>query len=85
MKPKLRQTLPKPIPGNNQYPGELVERVTSDGQAIFVPIGDYPECKVVDHCLVIDTMLGIFARERSCDTIYLRRDSRFPGLVFSEF
>lgn len=84
MKPILRQACPKPIAGNNQYPGELIEVVNCLGEHSFVIYGEHHGFKVVDFCVVIDVSLGIFAREQSCDTIFLERDNTKSGMVFRE-
>ena len=84
-KPYIMSRLPKPIVGNNQYPGELIQVEDKDGNKFFVPPSHVYDFKVIDVCIVIDTVLGIFARERAVDTIFLERDHTRSGLVFREY
>lgn len=76
--------IPRPIRGNNQYPGELVEVIDWDGVTKYVrrPIAD--NLKVVDELILIDPTLGIYAKEKACDTIFLERDRSESGVVFME-
>jgi len=83
-KPILRQTHPHPIAGNNQFPGELVEILDDDGDYKFIPVTFLDGREPIDLCILLDIDLGIYARERQCDTIYLSRDRSESLVIFRE-
>ena len=83
-KPILRQTLPKRMPGNNQFPGELVEILDDDGDYKFIPVTFLDGREPIDLCIMIDVDLGIYARERQVDTVYLSRDRSESLVIFRE-
>jgi len=77
-------SIPRPIRGNNRFPGELTEIVDSEGATKFVPKPYSASYSWIDDCILIDSTLGIYAREQACDTLYLVRDSSESMIVFLE-
>jgi len=77
-------SIPRPILGNNRFPGELTEIVDCEGITKFVPKPYPASYSWIDDCILIDSSLGIYARERACDTVFLSRDLSESMIVFLE-
>ena len=78
----MKIKLPKPTSTEFRYPERLFQVIDQDGIFRYIrwPIPNH--CEYTDTCVCIDSNLGIFARVRAVDTIFLERDFTQTDLVF---
>lgn len=80
-----RPKLKSPIIGNNQFPETLIQVQTPSGSVLYIPNPIPYSFTLIDICFVIDSFLGIYARTRQVDTVFLRRCDENHFVSFIEY